>query len=147
MKRLSLLIMVATIFLLATACGGDTADTPETEGDNSSTEQVATELPPPVISEVESGEVVENSVPAEDVPAADSEGDEAMPESEEIVEPQGPWPTEDFGYGIQVHGNATVGDAADTMRVVHDQLGMDWVKMQVQWWLIHPDPDVDQWFF
>jgi hypothetical protein len=54
---------------------------------------------------------------------------------------------EDFGYGIQVHGNATVGDAADTMRVVNDQLGMDWAKMQIQWWLVHPDPDVDQWFF
>ena len=67
---------------------------------------------------------------------------------EEVVEqPRTPWLAEDFGYGTQIHGNASVGDPADTMRIVHEQLGLDWVKMQIQWWLIHPDPDVDQWFF
>ena len=33
-----------------------------------------------------------------------------------------------FGYGIQIHGNATVGNPADTMTAVHDQLGMDSVS-------------------
>jgi polysaccharide biosynthesis protein PslG len=33
------------------------------------------------------------------------------------------------------------------MDAVANQLRMDWVKMQVQWWLVHPEPAVEQWFF
>ena len=65
----------------------------------------------------------------------------AMPEI------SGPFPADQFGYGIQIHGNATVGNPADTMTAVHDQLSMDWVKAQIQWWLVEPDPGADQWFF
>ena len=147
MKRLSLFTLFVTIFLLATACGGDAEDAPETANESGTTEQETTELPPPVITEVESGEVVSGDSPVDDAPISETEGQEAAPEPEAVEEPHGPWPAEDFGYGVQVHGNATVGDAADTMRAVNDQLGMDWVKMQVQWWLVHPDPDVEQWFF
>jgi hypothetical protein len=57
------------------------------------------------------------------------------------------WPTEDFGYGIQIHGDATIGDPVATMQIVRDQLGLDWVKMQVHWWRVHPTPDAEQWLF
>ena len=59
----------------------------------------------------------------------------------------GPWPADQFGYGTQIHGNATVGTPEDTMQAVRDQLGLDWIKMQLQWWLVKPSPDADQWFF
>ena len=147
MKRLTLLITLTTLFLLAAACGGDVQEAPQSGDDSGTTDQTATELPPPVISEVESGEVVSEAVPTEAPPAGDAESEDADPETDVTEEPQGPWPADEFGYGVQIHGNATVGDAADTMPAVRDQLGMDWVKMQIQWWLVHPDPDVDQWFF
>ena len=151
MKRLSLLIVLALIFVFVTACGGNAEVPSESEGDSGAASQEESPLPPPVITEVEGGAPAGSEtpagdeVPAEDAPAAEPEQEATEPEV--VEEPQGPWSADDFGYGVQVHGNATVGDAADTMRVVHDQLGMDWVKMQIQWWLIHPDPDVDQWFF
>ena len=147
MKRMSLLIVLVILFVSMSACGGNTEVVPEAVDESGSTPQEATPLPPPIITEIEDGAAAGEDAPTEDVPAVDSEEEQAAPEPEVIAEPQGPWSPDDFGYGVQIHGNATVGDAADTMKVVHDQLGMDWVKMQIQWWLIHPDPDVDQWFF
>ncbi|GIK56468.1 MAG: cellulase family glycosylhydrolase [Chloroflexi bacterium] len=95
-----------------------------------------TPLPPPAISVAGEGEGAPESAPAvvESVPTA-------VPN---IIRP---WPTNKFGYGVQVHGNATVGNAADTMYAVRNQLGLNWVKAQIQWWLIYPSPDAGQWFF
>lgn len=154
MKRLTLLIMIVALFLLLTACsGGDTeAEPPANDTTSTAAQPETSELPPPVISDVESGEVVNEAEPVEEETAAGAESPEGQEEpaedaAEPVPQPREPWPAGDFGYGVQVHGNATVGDASSTMRAVRDQLGMDWVKMQVQWWLVHPDPDVDQWFF
>ncbi|MEZ4515586.1 MAG: hypothetical protein R3C44_01685 [Chloroflexota bacterium] len=52
-----------------------------------------------------------------------------------------------FGYGIQVHGNATSWRSVGNVHTVHEQLGMDWVKAQIQWWLVEPSPEEEQWFF
>lgn len=149
--------ILALILVFAAACAGDSAP-PEV---GSSQEQPAAAeapqeevaLPPPVITEAEgnlegSPPVSEGEAEAEPPPPAEAEQAEPAQETEEqVVEPKTPWPADDFGYGVQIHGNATVGDPVETMRIAHEQLGVDWVKTQIQWWLVHPDPDVDQWFF
>jgi hypothetical protein len=152
MKRLFILATLAILLLFASACGGSEDETPDTEDSNSPQsqeplpEEEAATLPPPVITEID-GNVASSEIPAENEPVEEVEVQPEAPEAEITEQPQEPWSPDDFGYGIQIHGNATVGDAGDTMRIAHDQLGMDWIKMQVLWWLIHPDPDVDQWFF
>lgn len=72
---------------------------------------------------------------------------DSQPTAEPTAVPDGPWPTDRFGYGIQVHGNATVGDPADTMVAVSDQLKLDWVKIQVQWWLVESTANSYEWIF
>ncbi len=150
MKRMPILVILVTLLLFVSACGGSEEGAPATEASDSSQSQEplleAATLPPPVITEIDV-DVANSEVPAENEPEEAAEEGQQAPEAETPEQPQGPWSPDDFGYGIQVHGNATVGDAGDTMRIAHDQLGMEWVKMQVLWWLIHPDPDVDQWFF
>jgi polysaccharide biosynthesis protein PslG len=95
------------------------------------------ELPPPVMETIEEG----------DMPARD-EGEAAVIESDtDVPALLHPWPADRFGYGIQIHGNATVGDPVQTMDVVRNQLDLDWVKMQLQWWLVEPSPGEFQWFF
>ena len=80
------------------------------------------------------------------------EGETAVsepPPPEPTPEPSGPiapWAAEDFGYGVQIHGNATYGDPAATMDVVRNHLGLDWIKVQIQWWAVYREPDTDQWF-
>ncbi len=93
-------------------------------------------LPPPVMETIEE-------------PATQAETADPAPESEDLVArtPLHPWPADQFGYGTQVHGNATVGDPVQTMDAVESQLGLDWVKMQLQWWLVEPAPGEFQWFF
>jgi polysaccharide biosynthesis protein PslG len=93
----------------------------------------ASELPPPAM------EVVEES--------GQDETAESQPEEPPAPTTLHPWPADQFGYGIQIHGNATVGDPVQTMDAVESQLGLDWVKMQMQWWLIEPSPGEFQWFF
>lgn len=139
MKQLKFLLIIAVLILVA--CG-ETAEpsveTPPTPLPAVTLPPPPTPLPPPVVSE--EGETAVETSDEETVAEAEIE---AVPEPVKIR----PWPQTDFGYGIQVHGNATVGDPAETMRVVDEQLGMDWVKMQIQWWLVKPDPEADQWFF
>ena len=148
MKRyLKLTWLLAAVLLLAlAACGGGETAAPEptaaTEGQPGAATlpaEVAT-LPPPVVE----GEIL----PTPTLAAPDA-GGEAVPAEQPAAEAEvsGPWPADQFGYGIQIHGNATVGDPAATMQAVRDQLGLGWVKMQVQWWLVEPDPTGDQWFF
>jgi len=150
MKRLTLLLPLITVLLLVSACGGESASAPGSESSGSdqvespapAPETDSTTLPPPIITESDS-----DTPAGADNAQGEPETVGTAPEEEAVEQPRTPWPVDDFGYGTQVHGNASVGDASDTMRIVHDQLGLDWVKMQIQWWLIHPDPDVDQWFF
>lgn len=136
MKKQIFLPLLALIGVLA-ACGGNEpaveAPTPQatavTESAVSEPEAEAT-LPPPSIDTAQ-----QEAVPATPEPTAEPSG------------PITPWPVEDFGYGIQIHGNATYGDPATTMDLIQNRLGLDWIKVQIQWWLVDPDPDADQWFF
>lgn len=50
--------------------------------------------------------------------------------------------TEEFGYGIAVHG--VVGDPAFTMGQV-ESLGLGWVKQQVRWGYFEPQPGQMDW--
>lgn len=145
MKMLQRFLLLTAVFLLLAACGGGEPAAPEVtevtrvadSGSDVATAAVTpppTPLPPPVISG-DGGEQVTTDAGAEAV----------APEPEPVK--IRPWSPEDFGYGVQIHGNATVGDPKATMDVVTNQLGMEWVKMQIQWWLVHPSPDAAQWFF
>jgi polysaccharide biosynthesis protein PslG len=141
MKRLLVGLLVGLLISVLVACGGGeaepTAPVPEPVTQESiPTPIVAPEeaptLPPPVI--VTEGE----AAPAETV---------AEEEATAVPTPIFPWPTDRFGYGTQVHGVASVGNPIDTMDTVRDQLGLQWVKMQLKWPVVHPSPGADQWFF
>ena len=148
LKSLSLLLLAFLLALVLVACGGSEDTTPDQVAPVEEQLPVATEaadmaaatLPPPVIS----GEILPTPTLAP-VTAGEDTPVEAIPA--DVPEISGPFPADEFGYGIQIHGNATVGNPADTMAAVHDQLGMNWVKAQVQWWLVEPDQATDQWFF
>ncbi|WP_420628898.1 hypothetical protein [Candidatus Leptofilum sp.] len=142
MKQMRWLFFATAVLFLIVACGGGETE-PETAAPDTSADTVPnpptpepaatpTLAPPPVV-------VVEEG----------SGADDPAPTPAEVVEEVKirPWPTDKFGYGVQVHGNATVGDPISTMDTVEGQLGLDWVKMQIQWWLIHPSPNAGQWFF
>ncbi|MCB8917306.1 MAG: hypothetical protein H6666_05215 [Ardenticatenaceae bacterium] len=138
MKRpVYLWLMLALLAVLAAACGGqannevvpEATALPATTAPETPPEEAAT-LPPPVI--VEDG----GETPAEE------------PAPVEEPAPAGatfPWPADRFGYGTQSH--AVVGDPAFAMDAIRNQLGLDWVKVQVEWPLVEPDPGVYQWFF
>ncbi len=143
-KRLSLIALIL-IFLLA-ACGGDAPPEEAGEGVAEETAVAPTTppdatLPPPIVEEIDEIETAEPTTEETTTEETAPPAEEAMPE------PKAPWPADQFGYGTQVHGNATVGDSSQTMRTVKEKLGLDWVKAQVQWWAIHPSPDAGQWFF
>jgi hypothetical protein len=55
-----------------------------------------------------------------------------------------PWSPDQFGYGIQSH--ATIGNPKDTVNVVKNQLGLQWMKVQLEWALVQPNPDTLDWF-
>ena len=55
-----------------------------------------------------------------------------------------PFPQDRFGYGIQVQGS--VGDPAVTVSKV-EQLGMTWIKQQVRWEHMEPNPGEFNWVF
>ncbi len=141
MKWIKLLLLAAVLFLVG--CGGGAAEeTPPTpiveQTAPPPTAAAAPTLPPPVVKvEGAGGDAGGNTaVSPEQAPPEET--------NSAIIRP---WPAGKFGYGVQVHGNATVGDPAQVMDAVRNQLGMNWVKMQMQWWLIHPSPDAGQWFF
>lgn len=144
-RKLTLLIVAVFLFSLA-ACGGggETATEPTVAAVDEqpvATDQagVAT-LPPPVIA----GEILPTPTLAPAAPEGEAPV-EAM--ATEAPIDAGPFSPDEFGYGIQIHGNATVGNPADTMTAIHDNLGLNWVKSQIQWWLVEPDQATDQWFF
>lgn len=129
-----LFLFVATLALVLTACSADTANPPQAE--IAETRPLATPtliqtpapLPPPVIV-----------MPEAEIEAAPAETEAAA------AGPILPWPETAFGYGVQSH--AVVGDPKFAMDVIRNQLGLDWVKVQLEWPLVHPEPDLYQWFF
>lgn len=135
-KQLFLPLIVLMLVVVACSSGNGSevqAPTPQaTAASDTATEPeaVAPTLPPPAV-ETNQEEVV---APTE-VPTPEPSG------------PIAPWPAADFGYGVQIHGNATYGDPVMTMDVIQNRLGLDWIKVQIQWWLVDPDPDAEQWFF
>lgn len=140
------LLLIAALMAVLVACGGQeaapepTAPVEELPVATEAAETPAEALPPPVVE----SEILPTPTLA---PATEESAPE---EVETAAEPEisGAFPADEFGYGIQIHGNATVGNSAETMTAVHDQLGMNWVKAQIQWWLVEPDPaGEDQWFF
>jgi len=162
MKRLVTLLLLLSVAAFAlVACGGEEAppaeeviDT-ETVTTTAPAEEPVTEeatLPPPVVDDVPTPTL------APGAPGGDEQEPEAQPE--EPLQPEAepetdgvadegvvfPWPEDRFGYGIQIHGNATVGDPVATMDAVANQLGLDWIKVQVEWPAVHPSPDAEQWF-
>lgn len=143
MIRSKAFLLVGALAMALAACGGgaeeavEPAPTVVIQVVATPTLDAGPTLPPPV---VDGGPEAVAPTP-EVAPTAEPAPPPAAPEE------LGPWPTDKFGYGIQIHGNATVGDPTTTMVVVHDQLGLDWIKAQVQWWLVKPDPTADQWFF
>lgn len=136
MKTWKLFVMFMMLAWLA-ACGGQT------------TEPAVEEQPAAVASPTLAVAMQATTAPTLPPPPVSVAGEagtavEAAPAEPNILRP---WPRDKFGYGVQVHGNATVGDPAETMNVVRHQLGLDWIKAQIQWWLVHPSPDAGQWFF
>ncbi len=134
-----LLILLLLLFGAAVACGGQASDdgavTSEPASAGAATtppqQEAAATLPPPVVATQPEGGAVEE--PAAEAPVAT------------VPAPVYPWPADRFGYGTQSH--AVVGDPAFAMDVVRNQLGMDWVKVQMEWPLVQPDPETFQWFF
>lgn len=140
MKRLLVSLTIGLLVGLLVACGGETAE-PAVSPPEPAVEEI---LPTPIIAPEE--------VATLPPPVIVTEGDAAPAEAgvEEITAvptPISPWPADRFGYGTQVHGVASVGNPIDTMDTVQDQLGLNWVKMQVKWPVVHPSPGADQWFF
>jgi hypothetical protein len=132
MKRLILLIIPVLVLV---ACGGE--------------EVPATSVP--AIYPAEGDIVVDPTLPP---PAVVSDSSSALPtavstQPSESQEPEeqilSPWSPDSFGYGVQSH--AVVGDPKFAMDVISNQLGMDWVKVQLEWPLVQPDPETFQWFF
>jgi polysaccharide biosynthesis protein PslG len=145
MKRLVLSLMVVLLVGLLAACGGEAAEPAVPTTDTTSQDVLATPtlspdvatLPPAVVTGGDGATTGGGETAVTEPPAPES----AVPV------PIVPWPTDRFGYGVQIHGNASVGNPADTMHAVRDQLGLQWVKMQLKWPVIHPSPEADQWFF
>jgi hypothetical protein len=139
------LILALFVFLLAlAACGGETApEEPagETPAESEPVAGATATLPPPVIV---SGEGQAQPGSAEGQPDEEAP---AEPAAEEPPAKQAtfPWPADAFGYGVQSH--AVVGDPRYAMDVISGQLGLDWVKVQLEWPLVQPDPETYQWFF
>lgn len=145
MKQMYLLL---GLLLLLVACGGDTAvDEPTADASVPTTQPTPTlveptgvpTLPPPSSWVTREGETAVDGQPNSGIAVA--------PPPTAVPNIVRPWPADKFGYGAQIHGNATVGNPVETMTALRQQLGLSWAKAQIQWWLVHPSPDAGQWFF
>ena len=96
-------------------------------------------LPPPPTIAVESDDEVTTDGDASAEPAE---------ETVELVEGEmlalTPWPRDQFGYGAQSH--AVIGDPAYSTEVVKNQLGLDWMKVQMRWADVQRAPDTTDWY-
>ena len=138
MSKMKYLLLFVLLLALA-ACGGE-AEPEESAGgsqaDSAAPAGPTATLPPPVIvsGDQDQTETGEAQAPAEPVA-------EEPPAKQATF----PWPAETFGYGTQSH--AVVGDPKFAMDVISNQLGLDWVKVQMEWPIVQPDPEIRQWFF
>jgi hypothetical protein len=151
MKSLRTIVCLGLLLLALTACGGaaepvaTSAPISNTPAATAALEPTPTlaegvTLPPPVV--VSPGETGGEAVSPTDAAEPESEAPAAT------ATPGGPltaWPADAFGYGIQSH--AVVGDPRVAMETIAGQPGLDWVKVQVEWPLVEPDPGLYQWFF
>ncbi|MGH2536290.1 MAG: hypothetical protein ACRDHL_02730 [Candidatus Promineifilaceae bacterium] len=137
MLKVRALCLLAGLALLPAACAQ--AEAPATEEPVVLTPPVvasstATATLPPAVVETEPA-----TAPAGTPGAPEAE---ASPTTDDLSEP---WPADRFGYGVQSH--AIVGDPAFAMDVIKNQLHMDWVKVQLEWALVQPDPETFNWFY
>jgi hypothetical protein len=56
-----------------------------------------------------------------------------------------PLAASNFGYGIQVHALTPGSDNNYWMTMVRDKLGLQWVKLQVRWYFMEPQPGQIDW--
>lgn len=159
MKRTTtLLVLLFVAAFTLVACGGEEApvgeeivDTDTVTATAPAEEPVVEEetLPPPVVDSPPTPTLAPGA-PGGEAQAPEEQPEEpAEPEADAGAADEGivfPWPEERFGYGVQIHGNATVGDPVATMDAVANQLGMDWIKVQIEWPTVHPSADAGQWF-
>lgn len=156
-------LMFGVIGLLLVSCGSETD--PIVEQVVPVVEEAIEDvvLPPPVVvEEIELQDQAE-AIAAPVLESADESVEvvEAEPEVEvetaETVEDGlgvDPWPRDQFGYGIHAHAVATSGqDPKIPMEIISQQLGLDWVKVQLRWSDVYPDPpaqmdpDAQWWFY
>ncbi len=78
--------------------------------------------------------------PTATLPPAAGGGGEAPPACNWL-----PYPASDFGYGIQVHALIPGTDNGLWMTMVRDKLGLHWVKLQVRWNVMEPQPGQVDW--
>jgi len=140
MRKIQVIILLILLMALV-ACGSDgepekAVDSPP---DQAAEALPTSTLPPPVIvSDSES-----DNQPTGDGSASEETAEEA-PAEPPAKQPIHPWPADSFGYGAQSH--AVVGDPNYAMDVLSNQLGLDWVKVQMEWPLVQPDPETFQWY-
>lgn len=136
MSKMRVLVLLGFLLILA-ACGSEAE--PESIDSQPDTDEIAppeaATLPPPVISSGSDETASDDAASTADV--VQEEGAPAGPTF--------PWPADAFGYGVQSH--AVVGDPRMAMEAIQGQLGMEWVKVQLEWPLVQPDPETFQWFF
>ena len=146
-RRLLLPISLLLLMMFAIACSPSSSDEPVAIA-TAVPEVEPTQPPPPTEVPTLPPPVIQNS----DETTGESANLEVEESSvvEEVVEtaPAGcaqPWSADAFGYGVQSH--AIVGDPSFTMDSIKNGLGMQWVKVQLEWWLVQPSDTDRQWFF
>jgi hypothetical protein len=134
-KMLYMSLLILILSLVACGSDGEPEQPVDSPPDQAADALPTSTLPPPVIvSDSES-----DNRPAD----AGAAAEEALAEPP-AKQPTHPWPADSFGYGAQSH--AVVGDPNYAMDVLSNQLGLDWVKIQMEWHLVQPDSETFQWY-
>ena len=119
MKVLKLLPLFLGLLLpMSAACSNTPAAEPNEASPTisvTSPPQPTATLPPAIVQESGESEAQETAV-------TESGETEIMPTISE------PWSADDFGYGIQVHGNATVGDPAGGLLQLAESVMENWLE-------------------
>lgn len=146
-NRWMITLLVLPLLLFLAACGGTeepVATVEESQPEAQTTEPPAT-LPPPVLGSVDDEGNVVLGEPGAETPPDQPEAGQPEGGGEESAETPlvPPWPRDQFGHGIQSH--ATIGDPGFAMQSIADQLGMEWVKVQMRWSDVQTGPDSYDW--
>ncbi len=135
-KLLYLFLPILLITLVACGGSGDVDQATEPSQPVAVESAATPSLPPPVVV----------SEDGDQASQPESAGPEDIGSDQSLtLSPTFPWPADAFGYGTQSH--AVVGDPHYAMDVIRNHLGLDWVKVQLEWPLVQPDPETYQWFF